>query len=97
MPTIQNLFIALAPITMHALHATFIFSITAFVAFGQANTPGPFVPLVTLPGADARLFGVKGITVDSAGNVFFASGDYSNYTVLRLDASTGLLMISVFS
>ena len=91
MRTIQNLFMALVPIAMRALPATFIFAITVFFAHGQTNTPSPFVPPVNVPGTAARLLGVKGVTVDSAGYVFFASGDYSNYTVLRWDAGTGLL------
>ncbi|HEY1757873.1 MAG TPA: hypothetical protein VGG72_21060 [Bryobacteraceae bacterium] len=64
-------------------------SIISIASFGQSTIAKPFVPLVNIPGAAASLpGGVKGIAVDSAGNVFFASGGYS---VLRWDAVTGIL------
>jgi hypothetical protein len=83
-------------IAMRALPAIFILSITSFFAAGQTTTPGPFVPLVNLPGTAAKLPSVRGVAVDLAGNVFFVSGGSSGpfdtgYSVLRLDAHTGAL------
>jgi hypothetical protein len=67
--------------------AILITSIISIAGFGQ--TANPFVPLVNIPGAAASLpGGVKGVAVDSAGNVFFASGGFS---VLRWEAATGIL------
>src|SRR5712692_7844167 len=73
---------------MRLLPSILRISVTACSAFGQSNTTNTFVPPVNIPGAAARLASVKGIAVDSMGNVFFVSGGYS---VLRLDASTGIL------
>ena len=56
-------------------------------AAGQSAN-STLVPPVNIPGAAARLSSVKGVAVDSTGNVFFVAGGYS---VLRLDAATGLL------
>ncbi len=76
---------------VRALPAILIFSITTFFAAGQTNTTGSFVPLVNLPGTAARLPGVKGVSVDAAGNAYFVGGGYRGYSVLRLDAGTGMV------
>jgi hypothetical protein len=76
---------------MRALLAILIVSITSVSGFGQTNTTNPFVPPVNIPGTAAQLPGVKGVAVDAAGNVFFVSGGYSGYSVLRWDPSTGML------
>jgi NHL repeat/Galactose oxidase, central domain len=66
----------------------FITSVLSCVGFAQTS---PFVPLVDIAGTAAKLPSVRGVAVDAAGNVFFASGAYSAYSVLRLDAGTGRL------
>ena len=73
---------------MRLLPAILHVSIAAAAVFGQTNTTNPLVPLVNIPGADARLANIRGVAVDSAGNVFFVGGGVS---VLRLDAGTGIL------
>ncbi len=90
---------------MRTLSAILIISTISVSGFGQ--TANPFVPLVNIPGTAANLpGGVKGVAVDSAGNVFFVSGGYSvssdylvspgyfvpgGYSVLRWDHATGIL------
>jgi hypothetical protein len=74
---------------MGALSKTPLLLITLCPAFAQTTTG--FVPLVNIAGTAARLPTLKGIAVDAAGNVFFAAGGFASYSVLRLDAATGIL------
>jgi NHL repeat/Galactose oxidase, central domain len=60
-------------------------------AIGSVDATGGFVPLVNILGTAAKLPEMKGVAVDAAGNVFFAAGGFSDYSVLRWDAATGLL------
>lgn len=76
---------------MRGALAILIISMTSHSGFGETKTANPFVPLVNISGVSAKLPGVKGVAVDAAGNVFFASGGYSAYSVLRLDSGTGML------
>jgi hypothetical protein len=65
-----------------------VFARSAVVA---QTTAGGFVPLINIAGTAARLPELKGIAVDAAGNIFFAAGGNFSYSVLRLDAGTGML------
>jgi hypothetical protein len=66
--------------------------VTPWTAFGQSYTISTFagggLP-VNILGTSASLYGPGGIAVDKVGNVFFADGN----TVLRLDASTKILIL----
>src|SRR5260370_19493590 len=77
---------------MRLLHL-FLPTFVSCAAFGQSCTISTFaggaLP-VNVPGPSASLTGGSGIAVDSAGNIFFTSG----YTVLRLDAQTGILTLA---
>jgi hypothetical protein len=75
---------------MGALSRASLLWITLCPAFAQTTTNG-FVPPVNIAGTAARLPTLKGIAVDAAGNVFFAAGGFASYSVLRLDAATGIL------
>jgi len=75
---------------MGALSKTCLLLISLCPAFAQTTSTG-FVPTVNIAGTAARLPTLKGIAVDAAGNVFFAAGGFTSYSVLRLDAATGIL------
>jgi hypothetical protein len=74
---------------MRVFPAIFMLLIISRSGFGL--TDNPWVPLVNIPSTAAKLPTMKGIAVDAAGNVFFAAGGFSAYSVLRWDAGTGLL------
>src|ERR1017187_10011226 len=79
---------------MRLLHAILLTSIISCSAFGQTYTISTFaggaLP-VNIPGTSASLgFGVpQVVAADSAGNLFFVD----QHTVLRLDATTGVLTL----
>ena len=78
---------------MRLLHCVFLGLAVSCSATAQTYTistyAGGGLP-VNIPGASADLGGVSGVAVDGAGNVFFGR----LYTVLRLDAITGILSLA---
>jgi DNA-binding beta-propeller fold protein YncE len=77
---------------MRLLPAVLLTSIISCSAFGQTYTISTFaggaLP-VNVPGTSASLGGPSSVAVDRAGNLFFLDQN----TVLRLDATTGLLTL----
>jgi hypothetical protein len=77
---------------MRLLPAVLLASILSWSAWGQTYTISTFagggLP-VNIPGTSASLGPVANVAADRAGNVFFVDQN----TVLRLDATTGVLAL----